>query len=332
MTSKNKMLTVKELKSRTDDNEMDLSLLGITKIPVKEIATVRKANVLDLSCNRIVQLPDEFCTTLQYLVKLDLSKNLITDLPADVYKLQQLKHLDLFQNKLSMIPVGFSRLDNLRWLDLKDNPLDSSYFKIVGDCLDDKQCRQCAINVVTAMKSLASEQERQKQKVLKAEREREQRKHIEEQKQAQQRKLEKQLDKERKRKQWEAEQAKLVQAAKPVLSTEQRHLGNGEVQENAEIAKVLDQKNNRSWISTSFTLLIACTAILVGIYIYCKENATDKACKSYNAVLLDIQKLTKPHFKYALEFMKDGFDYSSEKILIFNEWLTGVIQSIISKD
>ena len=36
---------------------------------------------------------------------------------------------------------------NLKWLDLKDNPLEINLAKAAGDCLDEKQCKQCAARV-----------------------------------------------------------------------------------------------------------------------------------------------------------------------------------------
>jgi len=60
--------------------------------------------------------------------------------------------------------VSFSQLKKLKWLDVKDNPLDPSYKKHVGDCLDDKQCRLCAKNVVAAMKQLLAKREQQRLK------------------------------------------------------------------------------------------------------------------------------------------------------------------------
>lgn len=39
---------------------------------------------------------------------------------------------------------------SLKWLDLKDNPLDADLAKAAGDCLDEKQCKQCASRVSIA--------------------------------------------------------------------------------------------------------------------------------------------------------------------------------------
>jgi len=38
-------------------------------------------------------------------------------------------------------------LQSLKWLDLKDNPLELTLAKAAGDCLDEKQCKQCASRV-----------------------------------------------------------------------------------------------------------------------------------------------------------------------------------------
>ena len=69
-----------------------------------------------------------------------------------------------------MIPLGFSQLKKLKWLDLKDNPLDQSYKKHVGDCLDDQQCRQCAKSVVAVMKQTIAKREQQRLKKLEQQR------------------------------------------------------------------------------------------------------------------------------------------------------------------
>lgn len=37
---------------------------------------------------------------------------------------------------------------SLKWLDLKDNPLEPGLAKAAGDCLDEKQCKQCAGKVM----------------------------------------------------------------------------------------------------------------------------------------------------------------------------------------
>lgn len=131
----------------------------------------------------------EFCN-LTHLVKVDLSKNQLTYLPDDLGNLSSLQHLDLYNNKLSILPPSFSQLrvgtavswwwrlsgfktracdlvtpelkhflsapQSLKWLDLKDNPLDPDLAKAAGDCLDEKQCKQCASRVSTMRSSSAT--------------------------------------------------------------------------------------------------------------------------------------------------------------------------------
>ncbi|KAI8508487.1 Leucine Rich repeats (2 copies) [Branchiostoma belcheri] len=162
--------TLKELKDRLDGNELDLSLSNITKVPVQLLSSLPKATVLDLSCNLLVNLQDTFCTQLTHVVKLDLSKNQLEELPADFGRLTRLRHLDLFQNKLKTVPVSFWQLTSLQWLDLKDNPLDSALVPVVGDCLDERQCRNCAKGVVSYMRAVNSELERKRQEQLQQQR------------------------------------------------------------------------------------------------------------------------------------------------------------------
>ncbi|CAF87542.1 unnamed protein product, partial [Tetraodon nigroviridis] len=141
----------------------------------------------------------EFCN-LTHLVKVDLSKNQLTCLPGELGNLSSLQHLDLYNNKLTLLPVSFSqlrvglshththtrtraggravwffvlqidsglsRLQNLRWLDLKDNPLEPDLARAAGDCLDEKQCKQCASRVLQHMRLIQEEADRAREKRL----------------------------------------------------------------------------------------------------------------------------------------------------------------------
>ncbi|XP_030631172.1 leucine-rich repeat-containing protein 59 [Chanos chanos] len=161
---------VENLRDKLDGNELDLSLGNLTDVPVKELAAIPKATVLDLSCNNLVTLPPEFCS-LTHLVKIDLSKNQLTSLPDELGQLCNLQHLDLLNNKLTTLPVSFSQLRSLKWLDLKDNPLEPELAKAAGDCLDEKQCRQCASRVLQHMKVLQEEADKERERRLLRERE-----------------------------------------------------------------------------------------------------------------------------------------------------------------
>ena len=89
---------------------------------------------------------DAFCT-LRHLVRLDLSKNALTELPTEFGNLNQLKRLDLYSNQLSSLPLSCVDLEQLRWLDLKSNPIQTLWPDVIGNCLSEDECRQCAINV-----------------------------------------------------------------------------------------------------------------------------------------------------------------------------------------
>ena len=95
----------------------------------------------------VLLLQDNFSVHLSHLTKLDLSKNLLESLPQNFGLMVALQHLDLLGNKLTDLPVSFGDLRALRWLDVKENPLQPDLKKIVGDCLDDKQCKACAQKV-----------------------------------------------------------------------------------------------------------------------------------------------------------------------------------------
>uniref|UniRef100_A0A5S6L1D6 Leucine-rich repeat-containing protein 59 n=1 Tax=Xenopus tropicalis TaxID=8364 RepID=A0A5S6L1D6_XENTR len=134
------------LRDKLDGNELDLSLSDLSEVPVRDLVAIPKATALDLSCNKLTSLPDDFCN-LSYIVRLDLSKNQIAQLPSEFGRLVNLQHLDLLQNRIVALPVSFAQLKSLKWLDLKDNPLKPALAKVAGDCLDEKQCKECAQGV-----------------------------------------------------------------------------------------------------------------------------------------------------------------------------------------
>ena len=81
------------------------------------------------------------------LVQLDLSKNQLMYLPDEFGQLTQLKRLDLLSNRLINLPLSFVNLNKLQWLDLKENPIQDELPDVVGDCLNEKECKTCCINV-----------------------------------------------------------------------------------------------------------------------------------------------------------------------------------------
>lgn len=83
---------------------------------------------------------------LKHIVELDLSQNLLSTLPDAFGFLINLQKLDLLKNKLTTLPLTFAQLKKLKWLDVKDNNLETSLQAAAGTCLDDSECRACAVN------------------------------------------------------------------------------------------------------------------------------------------------------------------------------------------
>lgn len=163
-----KLWTREKIKSKIEDNELDLSLCGISKVPVKDMLPFTKITVLDLSCNKINILPDNF-TKLVQLVHLDLSKNSLTELPTDFGSLSRLVKLDLLNNHLSELPLSFRQFTQLKWLDLKANPIQENLPSVVGDCLKPLECQQCAKNIVGYYQNLYNENLEREKKAKKRE-------------------------------------------------------------------------------------------------------------------------------------------------------------------
>jgi len=157
------------LRDKLEENQLDLSLMQFTEVPVKEISELPKGTHLDLSNNLLTWLPENF-PTMTYLIHLDLSKNQLSDLPEYFGQLTNLRHLDLYSNQLTKLPPSFSQLKSLKWLDLKNNPLHENLAKAAGPCITPSDCATCAKQVVALMKNIQSTQERERQKQLMHER------------------------------------------------------------------------------------------------------------------------------------------------------------------
>jgi len=179
-------MTKTSLKDKLDDDELDLSLMQLTDIPVTEMATLgKKLFKLNISHNLLTMVPSSL-PQITHLVALDLSKNQISDLPENFGLLVKLRALDLYSNQIEKLPLSFAQLKSLRWLDLKENPLVPELAKAAGPCITKVDCEQAAKRVVARLQSIESQliQEekrrmeaeeqirRQKEKVEEAERER----------------------------------------------------------------------------------------------------------------------------------------------------------------
>lgn len=313
-------ITIKDIKDKVEGKEMDLSLMQISKVPVKEISSFKKVNSVDLSCNQIQALPENFCSTLSYLVKLDLSKNGIQEIPDDIYRLELLQHLDLYCNKIAELPISISRLKNLKWLDLKDNPLNPVLVKVVGGCLDGKECRKCAISVVTYYKNVSSDMERIRQQELKREREKKAliQKAVEEEENRIQveRKRKKELEKEERRKKWnEREQEKESRKRKRADESSD----DDKIPERSNEAST----NTTSWFFTFWGILIMCFVAVIfsaiGVRLYCQENPRNEECIIVKDWTENYRQATNDHLKAALGHVKYVLQLGFTKISQFVE-------------
>ncbi|KAJ8399795.1 hypothetical protein AAFF_G00409000 [Aldrovandia affinis] len=274
------------LRDKISDNEMDLSLCNLTEVPVKELAAFPKATVLDLSCNNLTTLPPEFCS-LSHLVKLDLSKNQLVSLPVELGRLVTLQHLDLYNNKLTLLPTSFSQLRNLKWLDLKDNPLEPVLAKVAGDCLDEKQCKQCAFKVLQHMKVLQVEVDKERERRLLKERELEKKKEAQqrakEAREREARKREKAEEKERKRREYDAQRA--ARAAKEKKKEQKEEKTNEPEKDHAVVVKSVP-KAKRSLLAMMLKLLLLLLVGAACVVAACQvtDLRREEACSPINVL------------------------------------------------
>ncbi|XP_029383259.1 leucine-rich repeat-containing protein 59 [Echeneis naucrates] len=269
---------VLNLKDKISGNEADLSLCNLSELPVRELALFPKATVVDLSCNNITSLPPEFCN-LTHLVKVDLSKNQLTCLPDDLGNLTNLQHLDLYNNKLTVLPVSFSQLRSLKWLDLKDNPLEPGLAKAAGDCLDEKQCKQCATKVLQYMRAIQEEVDRAREKRLlrekELERKREAKQREREAREKEARKREKAEEKEKRRKEYNAQMAAKTAQEQQKKKSEERKKKNGQSADKKVVAESAP-KPRRSFIGLLFRLLFLLLLGLAGVAAACRLTDLQK--------------------------------------------------------
>ncbi|XP_037319538.2 leucine-rich repeat-containing protein 59 isoform X2 [Pungitius pungitius] len=282
---------VLNLKDKICGNEVDLSLCDVTEVPVRELALFTKATVVDLSCNSITSLPPEFCN-LTHLVKVDLSKNQLTCLPDDLGNLANLQHLDLYNNKLTVLPVSFSQLRSLKWLDLKDNPLEADLAKAAGDCLDEKQCKQCATKVLQHMRGLHDEVDRARAKRLLREKELERKREVKqrerEAREKEARKREKAEEKEKRRKEYNAQMAAAAAREQQKKKSEETKKKSGQTADKKAAAAAM-AKPKRSLLGLMFKLLLLLLLGLAGVAAACKwtDLQREAVCLPINVAVDD---------------------------------------------
>uniref|UniRef100_A0A3P8W5Z1 Leucine rich repeat containing 59 n=1 Tax=Cynoglossus semilaevis TaxID=244447 RepID=A0A3P8W5Z1_CYNSE len=278
------------LKDKINGNEVDLSLSNLTEVPVRELVssfTVCRTygpKAQKTFKSTLIMLRLEFCS-LTHLIRVDLSKNQLTSLPDDLGNLSNLQHLDLYNNKLTSLPVSFSQLRSLKWLDLKDNPLEPDLAKAAGDCLDEKQCKQCAAKVLQYMSVIQEEVDRAREKRLLREKElekkREAKQREREAKEKEARKQQKAEEKERRRKEYNANQmAALAAQEQQKRKNEQRKRKNGQA---------AGSKPQRSLIGLLFRFFLLVLLGLAAVGAVCRMTDLQKeaVCVPVNLAVND---------------------------------------------
>ncbi|XP_038055156.1 leucine-rich repeat-containing protein 59-like isoform X2 [Patiria miniata] len=277
------------LRDHLDGNELDLSLSNLTKVPVKELAALPKATRLDLSCNQLTSLPDNFCT-LTHIVKIDLSNNSLTCLPENIGNLQNLQHLDLLDNQLEHLPISFANLRNLRWLDLKDNDnLDKDLKRVAGDCLDDKQCRECAKRVVAYMSAIQTELETQKLKKLEKEKKKAAAREKKQEALRKEKQVQKQLERQKKTEEYEAAMA----AKRRKEEKKERKNAKAGQKANGVQHTPVKTKSGSSCLVVFITLCVTLVALGLGIYFFCESDKANALCVDLQWVIDTVVTTTK---------------------------------------
>lgn len=163
------MAAKNSLKDKLEEDELDLSMMQYTDVPVKDIEQLgSRVLTVNLSHNLLTSLPATF-PFLSHVTKLDLSKNQLVELPENFGQLKSLRSLDLYANQLVKLPVSFAQLKSLKWLDLKDNPLCPAVKQAAGDCITPNDCAMCAKKVVALLQSMESQLQRERQRLMEEE-------------------------------------------------------------------------------------------------------------------------------------------------------------------
>lgn len=244
-----------DLRDKLEGDYLDLSMMSLTEVPVKEIAALPRAVKIDLSSNQLTSLPDNFCSSLGHIVQLELGSNKLKTLPNNIHQLKNLKHLDVYNNQLTDLPLGLSQLKTLRWLDVKSNPLKPQLQKVAGDCLNKKECESAAKNVITYLKQIEGNLQKEKQKRLKEEREREAAEKKKEEEEKAKFKAEKKAAKEKRKAESKSNQAKTNKAVSN---------GSTPVEEVIvpEVSKTKPAKMSKGWSTLGFVNLFLLLCIL----------------------------------------------------------------------
>jgi len=251
------------LKDKLEDDELDLSLMQMTDIPVKEIEKLgNKVLKLNISHNLLSSVPENF-PFLTHLTALDLSKNSIFELPENFGQLVKLRTLDLYSNQIEKLPLSFAQLKSLKWLDLKENPLVPELTKAAGPCITKVDCEQAAKRVVARLQSVQSQLLQEERKRL--ETEDRIRRHKEKVEEAERERLraEKKMAKERRR-----EEARLKEmGSKEQIDGDKNHV---QINRNGSNKTSLNAKNGHAYKSdySNSTAGFSCFGFLLKLMLF----------------------------------------------------------------
>lgn len=253
------------MKDKLEDDELDLSMMQLTEIPVKEIEALgQKVYTVNLSHNLLTSMPANF-PLLTYITKLDLSKNGLVELPENFGGFKALKSLDLYANRLEKLPVSFAQLKNLKWLDLKDNPLCPALKQAAGDCITPNDCALCAKKVVALLQSMESQLQRERQRRMEEEtrvrKENERREEAERERVRQ----DKRLAKEKRREEARVREAEVRRDNEVKTKHEMQLNGNGSTQQNGMCGDKQTKTGSRGEPETGRGILASLIMFLLGL-------------------------------------------------------------------
>lgn len=314
-----KVITKKiNYKQRLTDDTLDLSLSGLEVVPVKEIVEIIKAKKLNLAYNSLISLPDDFIK-LQHIREIDLSKNKLKILPRNFGALQNLKNLDLLGNQLTDLPSSFMELKALQWLDLKDNPLNPTLKQAAGDCLDEKQCKKCALTVMVYCKAKAVEEDRLRQIEAKKKKELQRKREAEEKEKANQLKLQKKLEREKRR--IENEQKKKEDTIDEISNSSSNQMNYSDNLNCPELSQKAASGSCSSVIS-AFLLSGIFLMILVSIYVLFTSY-----CRLPTKLTFELRK--NSIVRKSLEFVDENICLYTDKNSEFFNMIIKTVQSYI---
>jgi len=275
------------LKDKLEDDELDLSMMQLTDVPVRDIELLgSKVLTVNISHNLLTTLPANF-PLLANITKLDLSKNQLVELPENFGSFKALKSLDLYANQLVKLPVSFAQLKNLKWLDLKDNPLCPAVKQAAGDCITPNDCALCAKKVVALLQSMESQLQRERQRRMAEEMA--QQKEIERREEMERERVrqEKRAAKEKRREEARVREAETKKDSEQKVQHEMQLNGNGSTATKTKTSanghtSAPGQGDSGSWLGTLIMFLLGLGVVGLGlavslIWIYTEGRLDSKS-------------------------------------------------------